>query len=152
MNKKRNKSSYIGNTKEARKRQLANLISGGDMYNRRRVQEARLGCFWEIIPLANRQEIFEVRVNDRCISNYAKKDPQFLKLVEFAKGEGWEYVDIPKEELKDEKYLADWWDRQELGEKKFIYKNEITALARDTVSWILKDMEKCLKKKIRKGL
>ena len=152
MNKKRNRSSYIGNTEEARRRQLDNLISGGDMYNRRRVQEARLGCYWEVIPLEARQEIFEARVNNRCISTYQKKRSDFPKLLELAKEHDNEYIDVPIGELKDQKFLSDWWDRQELGEKKFIYKNDITALSKDTVSWILKDMEKCLKKKIRKGL
>lgn len=152
MNKKRSRSSYIGNTKEARKRQLANLISGADSYQRKRVQEARLGCFWEAIPLKSKQEIFEVRVNDRCISTYVKKETRFPEILKVGKKYDLEYIDVPVEELKDEKYLADWWDRQELGEKQFIYKNEITYLSKETISWILKYMEKCLKKKLKKGL
>ncbi|MBA7557671.1 hypothetical protein ES705_50440 [subsurface metagenome] len=55
---------------------------------------------------------------------------------------------MPKEELKDKKYLDDWWDKQELKDKKFIYENEITTLTKESVSWLLKDMQKCLKKKL----
>ena len=126
----RNAQSYYGNTAEARKRQRANLIPGNS-WQKRKTQELRLGCFWEIIPLKNRQEIFEAFEN--------KKDFKEIK-------------NMPKEELKDKKYLADWWDKQGLEDKKFIYKNEITALTKESVSWLLKDMEKCLKKKLKEGI
>ncbi|MBA7647701.1 hypothetical protein ES703_55479 [subsurface metagenome] len=126
----RNAQSYYGNTAEARKRQRANLIPG-NTWQKRRTKELRLDCFWEIIPLKNRQEIFEAFEN--------KKDFKEIK-------------NIPKEELKDKKYLADWWGKLELEDKKFIYKNEITALTKESVSWLLKDMEKCLKKKLKEGI
>ncbi|GAH54528.1 unnamed protein product [marine sediment metagenome] len=130
MAKFRNAQSYYGNTAEARKRQRANLIPGNP-WQKRRTKELRLDCFWESIPLKNRQEIFEAFEN--------KKD---FKEIE----------NMPKEELKDKKYLADWWDKQELKDKKFIYKNEITAFTKELISWLLKDMEKCLKKKLKEGI
>ncbi len=130
MAKFRNAQSYYGNTAEARKRQRANLIPGNP-WQKRRTKELRLDCFWEIIPLKNRQEIFEAFEN--------KRDFKEIK-------------DMPKEELKDKKYLVDWWDKQELEDKKFIYKKEITALTKESISWLLKDIEKCLKKKLKEGI
>jgi len=130
MAKFRNAQSYYGNTAEARRRQRANLIPGNP-WQKRRTKELRLDCFWEIIPLKNRQEIFEAFEN--------KKD---FKEIE----------NMPKEELKDKKYLADWWGKQGLEHKIFIYKNEITSLTKESVSWLLKDIEKCLKKKLKEGI
>ena len=127
MAKFRNAQSYYGNTAEARKRQRANLIPGNP-WQKRRTKGLRLDCFWEIMPLKNKQEIFEAFENKKGFK---------------------EIENMPKEELKDKKYLADWWDKQELEDKKFIYKNEITALTKESVSWLLKDIEKCLKKKLK---
>jgi len=122
----RSTESYLGNTAEARERQRANLIPGNS-WHRRRTKGLRLDCFWGIISLKNRQEIFDAFDN--------KKD---FKEIE----------NMPKEELKDKKYLDDWWSKQELKDKIFIYKNEITTLTKESVSWLLKDMQKCLKKKL----
>ena len=71
-------------------------------------EKSRLDCFWGIIPLKNRQEIFDAFDN--------KKD---FKEIE----------NMPKDKI-------------------FIYKNEVTALTKESVSWLLKDMQKCLKKKL----
>lgn len=122
----RSSESYLGNTAEARKRQRANLIPGNS-WHRRSTKGLRLDCFWGIIPLKNRQEIFEAFENKRDFK---------------------EIENMPKEELKDKKYLADWWNKQELEDKKIIYENDITTFTKESVSWLLKDMEKCLKKKL----
>ena len=122
----RSTESYLGNTAEARERQRANLIPGNSWY-RRRTKGLRLDCFWGVMPLKDRQDIFEAFEN--------RKD---LKEID----------NMPEEELKDKKYLAEWWSKQELEDKKFIYKNEMTTLAKESVSWLLKGIEKCLKKKL----
>lgn len=143
----RNAQSYLGNTKEARERQRLNLIPG-NRWQKIRTKELRLNCWWEVIPLETKQEIFEGRENDRIISTYAKKEAGFPELLRLLKADNLEMVDVPKEELKDEKYLIDWWDRQSLKEKEFLYKNDIEALSEETISWLFKDMYKCLKKKL----
>ncbi|MBA7576504.1 hypothetical protein ES695_14780 [Candidatus Atribacteria bacterium 1244-E10-H5-B2] len=122
----RSTESHLGNTAEARERQRANLIPGNSWY-RRKTKGLRLDCFWGVMPLKDRQDIFEAFEN--------RKD---LKEID----------NMPEEELKDKKYLAEWWSKQELEDKKFIYKNEMTTLAKESVSWLLKGIEKCLKKKL----
>lgn len=131
MAKKRSKESYYGNNEEMIRRQRSGLIPGGNIYQKRKISEARLCCWWEIIPLKNRQEIFEAFENKRDFE---------------------EIENMPKEELKDKKYLADWWCKQELEDKKFIYKNEMDAFTKESKSEIYEDMGKCLKEKLEKGL
>jgi len=121
--KKRSKSSYYGNTKEARRRQRSNLV-GGNVYRKRQVSELRFDCFFEVMSLENEQEIYENYKNGRSLK------------------------DTPKKELKDEKFLNTWWAGLDFEEKKFIYKNDIVAYDKKTRSMIFNDMEKCLKKKL----
>jgi len=126
MGKKfRSAESYYGNTKKARERQRSNLV-GGNIYRKRKVSEARINCFWEVISLEDLQWIFEKYVNGR-----------------------W-YKDIPKEELKTEEYLDEWWDKLEYEERKHTYKNAMAVLDKGHRDHIFNDMEKCLKKKLKK--
>ena len=127
MAKFRSAQSYCGNTAEARKRQRANLIPGNS-WQKRRTKELRLDCFWEIIPLKNRQEIFEAFEN---------------------KGS---YKSMPKEELKNEIYLNNWWGELALESKISICKEAMSGLTKEARSEIYKDVEKCLKKKLEKGI
>jgi len=144
----RSAESYYGNTKKARERQRSNLV-GGNIYRKRQVSELRFDCWWEVMPLESRQEIFEARVNGRFISTYLKKYPDFQETVRISKAKyGIEYVDIPKEKLKDKKYLVDWWGKQEFEEKKYIYKNDMAGYDKKTRNCIFNDMEKCLKEKL----
>ncbi|GAI30437.1 unnamed protein product, partial [marine sediment metagenome] len=97
MAKFRNAKSYYGNTAEARKRQRANLIPG-NAWDKRRRKKLRLDCWWEVMPLGNIQEIYEMYVNKRVIE------------------------DTPKREIKDEKYLDEWWEELTIEDKEWIHK------------------------------
>ena len=127
MIKKRSKESYYGNTAEARKMQRSNLIPGGKD-ERRKIQGARYDCWWELSALKDKQSIFKTYKNDR-----ASKD-------------------IPKEELKGEDYLNNWWRELVLESKISIYKKAMSGLTKESRSEIFKDMEECLKKKLEKGI
>ena len=127
MIKKRSKGSYYGNTAEARKMQRSNLIPGGKD-ERRKIQGARYDCWWELSALKDKQSIFKTYKNDR-----ASKD-------------------IPKEELKGEDYLNNWWRELVLESKISIYKKAMSGLTKESRSEIFKDMEKCLKGKLERGI
>jgi hypothetical protein len=127
MIKKRSKGSYYGNTEEARKMQRANLIPGGKD-ERRKIQGARYDCWWELSTLRDKQSIFKTYKNDR-----ASKD-------------------IPKEELRSGDYLNNWWSELVLESKISIYKKVMSGLTEESRSGIYKDMEKCLKDKLEKGI
>ncbi|MBA7512977.1 hypothetical protein ES705_04986 [subsurface metagenome] len=124
MVKKRSAESYTGNTAEARKMQKSNLIPGGKD-ERRNIQGARYDCWWELSTLRDKQSIFEVYKNDRDSKS------------------------MPKEELRDEIYLNNWWGELALGSKMSIYKKRMSRLTKESRSEIFKDMEKCLKEKLR---
>ena len=127
MIKKRSKESYHGNTPEARRMQRYNLIPG-DQKRRRKIQGARYDCWWELSALKNNQSIFEAYENDR------------------------DYKDVPKEELKSGDYLNNWWGELVLESKISIYKKIMSRLTKESRSEIFKDMEKCLKEKLKKGI
>ena len=127
MIKKRSKGSYYGNTAEARKMQRANLIPGGKD-ERRKIQGARYDCWWELSAIKDKQLIFEAYENDR------------------------DYKDVPEEELKGEDYLNNWWRELVLESKISIYKKVMSGLTKESRPEIFKDMEKCLKKKLEKGI
>ena len=127
MIKKRSKESYYGNTEEARKMQKSNLIPGGKD-ERRKIQGARYDCWWEPSALKDKQSIFEKYENDR------------------------DSKDVPKEELKSGDYLNNWWRELVLESKISIYKKIMSRLTKESRSEIFKDMEKCLKKKLEKGI
>jgi hypothetical protein len=124
MAKKRSRSSYYGNTEEMIRRQRSNLIPGGDLYQKREISEARYNCWWEVMPLGNIQEIYELCENKRSLK------------------------DTPKKELKSEKELNSWWGKLDLEDKKYIYKTEMDAFSKETRSEIFKDIEELLKEKL----
>ncbi|MBA7589657.1 hypothetical protein ES708_31746 [subsurface metagenome] len=127
MVKKRSAESYTGNTAEARKMQRANLIPG-DQKRRRKIRGARYDCWWELSALKNKRFIFEKYENNR------------------------DYKDVPKEELKGEDYLNNWWRDLSLERKISIYKEAMSVPTKESRSEIYKDMEKCLRKKLEKGI
>ncbi len=127
MVKKRSAESYTGNTVEARKMQKSNLIPGGKD-ERKKIQGARYDCWWEPSALKDKQSIFEAYENKR------------------------NYKDIPKEELRSGDYLNNWWGEMALESKISIYKEAMSGLTKESRSEIFKDMEKCLKKKLEKGI
>ncbi|MBA7519436.1 hypothetical protein ES705_11514 [subsurface metagenome] len=123
----RSAESYLGNTKQARINQRANLIPGNS-WQKRRTKELRLGCWWELSTLKDKQSIFEEYENKRI------------------------YKDIPKEELKGRDYLNGWWGELVLERKISIYKEAMSGLTKESRSEIYKDIEKCLKEKLEKGI
>jgi len=122
MIKKRSKESYYGNTAEARKMQKSNLIPGGQN-ERRKIQGARYDCWWELSNLRDKQSILKTYKNDRA-----------------------------SDELKSGDYLNNWWGELVLESKISIYKKRISGLTKESRSEIFKDMEKCLKEKLKKGI
>ncbi|MBA7576450.1 hypothetical protein ES695_19765 [Candidatus Atribacteria bacterium 1244-E10-H5-B2] len=127
MIKKRSKGSYYGNTEEARKMQRSNLIPGGKD-ERRKIQGARYDCWWELSTLKDKQSIFEEHKNKRS------------------------YKHIPKDQLKSGDYLNNWWSELVLESKISIYKKAMSGHTEESRSGIYKDMEKCLKDKLEKGI
>ncbi|MBA7582254.1 hypothetical protein ES695_07870 [Candidatus Atribacteria bacterium 1244-E10-H5-B2] len=125
--KKRSKESYYGNAPEARRMQRANLIPG-DQKRRRKIQGARYDCWWELSAIKDKQLIFEAYENDR------------------------DYKDVPEEELKGRDYLNNWWSELVLESKISIYKKVMSGLTKESRSEIFKDMEKCLKGKLERGI
>ena len=125
--KKKSKESYYGNTPEARRMQRANLIPG-DQKRRRKIRGARYNCWWELSALKDKQSIFEVYENKRS------------------------YKNMPKEELKGRDYLNSWWGDLALESKISIYKEIMSGLTKESRAEIYKDMEKCLKEKLEKGI
>lgn len=123
MAKFRNAQSYYGNTAEARKRQRANLIPG-NTWQKRRTQEFRVDCFWKYTNLESKQMIYENIENGRDIEG------------------------VDKNELKNEKYIDNWWENELiLEERKNIYKEVISWQEPKVRSKILNYIGKCLKKK-----
>ncbi|GAH85456.1 unnamed protein product [marine sediment metagenome] len=120
----RSAESYLGNTAEARKRQRANLIPG-NAWDKRNRKKLKLDCWWEVMPLGDIQEIYEMYVNERAIK------------------------DTPKGEIKDEKYLDEWWEGLTIEDKEWIYKWDMKVYPKEIQSKILKDIYKLLEKKIK---
>ncbi len=119
----RNAQSYYGNTAEARKRQRANLIPG-NTWQKRKISSLRLDCFWGYDELGGKQMIYEYFENERNIK------------------------DVPKKELKDEKYLDIWWENLDIEERKTINKEVMSWQKPGFRSKHLKYIQKCLKKKL----
>ncbi|MBA7592794.1 hypothetical protein ES708_34988 [subsurface metagenome] len=107
--------------------QRANLIPG-DQKRRRKIQGARYDCWWEPSAVKDKQLIFEAYENDR------------------------DYKDVPKEELRSGDHLNDWWRELVLERKISIYKKVMSGHTEESRSEIYKDMEKCLKGKLEKGI
>lgn len=124
MAKFRNAQSYYGNTEEARKRQRANLIPGNS-WQKEKTKELRLDCWWEVLPLGNAQEIYEAYKNKRDVE------------------------DIPKMELKDDKFLNDWWTEElTIENKEFIIKTCKGTWRKEDEETQKNNMYECLKEKL----
>lgn len=123
MAKFRNAQSYYGNTPESKKRQRANLISG-NTWQKKRMSELRLDCWWECMPLIDMQWVFEKYINERY------------------------FEDVPEGDLKNEEYLDDWWSGLSLENKKDIKKILMANVKKESRSEIFKNVEKCLKEKL----
>ncbi|MBA7485342.1 hypothetical protein ES707_20887 [subsurface metagenome] len=123
MAKFRSAKSYYGRTPEAKENQRKNLVPGGP-WQKKRIENFRLICWWGIADLETKQFIYEGYENDRDIE------------------------DVPKEELKSEKYINGWWDIVDLEDKKFIYKAIMDPLPPGQKALILKHTQKCLKEKL----
>ncbi|MBA7590079.1 hypothetical protein ES708_32181 [subsurface metagenome] len=59
---------------------------------------------------------------------------------------------MPEKELKGEDYINNWWRDLSLESKISIYKKRISGLTKEARAEIFKDMEECLKAKLRKGI
>ena len=128
MAKFRRAESHYGRTELARKIQKSNLIPGGNIYQREKVNEARIDCLWEVIAIPDLQWIFEWYVNDRY------------------------FGDVPEKELKSESYLDNWWGGLDLKDKKAIHKNVMKLMIPEEKKHYLKKVEKCLKEKLKNEL
>jgi len=129
MAKFRRADSYYGRTIQAKKNQRGNLIPGG-FWQKRETEELKFDCWWECADFPSKQFMFEGYENNR--------DPE----------------DIPKKKLKDEKFLNDWWDSLELGNKRegegkrFIYWWTMSGLTTEEKAPILKHTQECLKERL----
>lgn len=120
MAKFRRAESYYGKTGQSRKNQRGNLVPGGP-WQKKRAGELRLVCWWQIADLESKQFIFE---------GYEKKR---------------DIKDVPKGELKDEKFLNDWWDKREGATKEYIYWSIMNPLTPEEKAPILKHMQEYVK-------
>jgi len=97
---------------------------------RKEKENLRLDCWWEGADLESKQFEFEGYENNR------------------------DTEDVPKGELKSEKFLDNWWSNLELGSKRkgegkrFIYWWVMDPLPPEQKDPILKDTEECLKEKL----
>ncbi|MBA7575721.1 hypothetical protein ES695_01215 [Candidatus Atribacteria bacterium 1244-E10-H5-B2] len=130
MAKFRRAESYYGRTRQAKENQRGNLIPGGT-WQKGKTKELMLDCWWEGADLESKRFMFEGYENNRDLE------------------------DVPKGyELKDEKFLDDWWDSLEPGNrregegKKFIYWWTMGGLEKEQKASILKNTRKCLKGKL----
>lgn len=123
MVKFRNAQSYYGRTEQAKKRQRGNLIPGGS-WQKKRIKELRLDCWWECMPLVDMQWVFEKYINERY------------------------FEDVPAGELKSEEYLDNWWGELSLEDRKDIKKILMANVRKESRSEIFKNVEKCLKEKL----
>ena len=120
----RNAESYYGNTEQARLNQRAN-ITPGNTWQKRKIKLLRIDYFWEKeVNLEDKQMIYEDFENERSFSN------------------------VPKRELRGEKYIDDWWLKLELEKKKDIIKELLSRQDQKFRTRFFKRMNKCLKKKL----
>ncbi len=123
MAKFRSAKSYCGRTGQAKENQRGNLIPGGP-WQKKRIAELRLNCWWEIADLESKQFIFEGYVNRR------------------------DSKDVSKKELESEKYINGWWGELDLEDKKFIYKAIMDPLPKEQKASILKLVQEYLQEKL----
>ncbi|MBA7564859.1 hypothetical protein ES695_07780 [Candidatus Atribacteria bacterium 1244-E10-H5-B2] len=97
---------------------------------RKEKDRLRLDCWWEGADLDSKQLMFEGYENNR------------------------DTEDVPKGELKSEKFLDNWWNDLELGSriktegKKFIYWWVMLGVEGEERTLILKNTQECLNEKL----
>ena len=129
MAKYRSAESYHGRTVELKENQRGNLVPGGP-WQKRRIAELRLLCWWEGADLESKQFVYEGYINKR------------------------DSADISMGELKDEKFLDAWWSDLELGNKnegtgkKYLYWAIMNPLSKKEKAPILKNTRECLNEKL----
>ncbi|GAI59623.1 unnamed protein product, partial [marine sediment metagenome] len=119
----RSAESYLGNSPQAKRNQRANLTPG-NTWQKRRTKELRIDCYWSFGDLEDKQMTYEEFENERGADN------------------------VPKRELKHEKYIDNWWDNLEIEVKEDIIKQ---ILSWQTPKWktrYFKRMNKYLEKKL----
>ncbi|MBA7617433.1 hypothetical protein ES703_24747 [subsurface metagenome] len=119
----RSAESYYGNTEQARKNQRSN-ITPGNTWQKRKIKLLRIDCFWEYADLENKQTIYEYFENRRMIE------------------------DVPKRELRGEKYIDDWWFKLEIEVRQDIIKGVLSWQDQKFRTRHFKRMNKCLEKKL----
>ncbi|MBA7568509.1 hypothetical protein ES695_15255 [Candidatus Atribacteria bacterium 1244-E10-H5-B2] len=123
MAKFRNAQSYYGNSEQARKNQRSNLIPG-NTWQKRKIKQLRIDCFWEYSSIEDVQMIYEYFENKRDIK------------------------DVPKRELRGEKYIDKWWSGLELEVKEDIIKKILSWQTQKFRTRHFKRINKCLEKKL----
>lgn len=119
----RSAESYTGNTEEAKINQRRNLIPG-NTFNKRRIKEMKLDCWWDNADLKSKQFIYEGWENDQDSDKVAK------------------------DELKEETELYPWWNRLDVGLKKAIYNSIMEVLSGERKTGILDNIDECIKEKL----
>jgi hypothetical protein len=119
----RSAESYYGNTAGARKNQRGNLVPG-NTWQKRRIRELRLDCWWEGAELESKLFMFEGYENGRRVE------------------------DVPEKEMKSEKWLDDWWAELDLKVKKHIYWAIMEALSKEEKAPILEHTRERLERKL----
>jgi len=123
MTKFRSAESYYGNSEQAKKNQRANLTPG-NTWQKRKTKQLRIDCWWGFGDLEDKQRTYENFANERNFS------------------------DVPKRELKHEKYIDDWWERLELEVKEDIIKEILSWQDQKFRTRHFRRINKCLEKKL----
>ena len=119
----RSAESYTGNTEQAKINQRRNLVPG-NAFNKRRIREMKLDCWWEDGDLESKQFIFEGCEKGRDIDK------------------------VPKDELSEEIEMCSWWMSLDIKNKKSIYDIMMKELFGEQKTKILNNIEECLKEKL----
>lgn len=114
----RTKTSYMGNTIEAQKRQRLNLTPG-NVWGKQFRKELKLDCWWWTLPLGNMREIYESYENKRDIEDVPKEE---LKSEEFLDDEWWQELTIEDKDYIVKTCKGIWRDEDEESHKKIMYK------------------------------
>lgn len=119
----RSAESYYGNSEQAKRNQRANLTPGNS-WQKRRTKELRIDCFWSFQDLEDKQMTYEYFENKRMRG------------------------DVPKRELKHEKYINNWWDKLEIEVKEDIILKILSWQTQKFRTRHFKRLNKCLEKKL----
>lgn len=119
----RSAESYTGNTPEAKINQRRNLIPG-NVFNKRRIKELKLDCWWEDADLESKQFIFEGCEKGRDADKVAK------------------------DEFTEEIDMDIWWSSLKVGNKKYIYDLMMDEMDKERKTKILNNVEELLKEKL----